>query len=90
VTSGDSDRQQEDATTFFSKSQPRPAFREDTMLDRRSIGAIAILAMFWATMCNALAWDDAKYPNLKGQWRVVGGPMRYDGPSHGGQARKPH
>jgi hypothetical protein len=49
------------------------------MLDRRSIGAIAVLAMFWATTTSALAWDDAKYPNLKGQWRVVGGPMRYDG-----------
>ena len=49
------------------------------MLDRSSIGAIALAAALGATLAGAQAWDDAKYPDFKGQWRVIGGPMRYDG-----------
>jgi hypothetical protein len=48
------------------------------MACRRSIGAIALVAALGATLVGARAWDDAKYPDLKGQWRVVGGPMRFD------------
>jgi hypothetical protein len=48
------------------------------MLDRGLIGAIALAAVLGATMGDARAFDDAKYPDLKGQWRVVGGPMRFD------------
>src|SRR5262245_66476424 len=50
------------------------------MLDRNSIAFLAMVltlsAMAW--MSDATAWDDALYPDLKGQWRVVGGPMRFD------------
>ncbi len=49
------------------------------MLYRSSIGAIALAAALGATLAGAQAWDDAKYPDFKGQWRVIGGPMRYDG-----------
>ena len=49
------------------------------MLYRTSIGAIALAAALGATLAGAEAWDDAKYPDFKGQWRVIGGPMRYDG-----------
>jgi hypothetical protein len=48
------------------------------MLDRSLIGAIALTAALGAAMVEARAFDDAKYPDLKGQWRVVGGPMRFD------------
>src|SRR5258707_15645926 len=45
---------------------------------RNPIGAIALLCALCATIADTRAWDDAKYPDLKGQWRVVGGPMRFD------------
>lgn len=48
------------------------------MLWHSSIGAIAALAAMCFTTVESQAWDDAKYPDLKGQWRVVGGPMRFD------------
>jgi hypothetical protein len=47
-------------------------------LCRSSVGAIALLAALAATTADTRAWDDTKYPNLKGQWRVIGGPMRFD------------
>jgi len=31
------------------------------------------------TIAGAQAFDDTKYPDLKGQWRAIGGPMRFDG-----------
>ena len=49
------------------------------MLYRSSIGAIALATALGATLAGAQAWDDAKYRDFKGQWRVIGGPMRYDG-----------
>jgi hypothetical protein len=48
------------------------------MLYRSSIGAIALMAATCITMADAWAWDDTKYPDFKGQWRVIGGPMRFD------------
>jgi hypothetical protein len=48
------------------------------MLDRSLIGAMALAAALGAATVDARAFDDAKYPDLKGQWRVVGGPMRFD------------
>ena len=38
------------------------------MFYRRLIGAIALIAVPCVTIVDAQAWDDAKYPNLKGQW----------------------
>ena len=42
-----------------------------------SIAAVVIAALA-VSIGNASSWDDSLYPNLKGQWRVVGGPMRFD------------
>jgi hypothetical protein len=49
------------------------------MLSRGSIGAVT-LAFALGLYGNALAFDDAKYPDLKGQWRRVepGDPTRFD------------
>jgi hypothetical protein len=49
------------------------------MPDRSLIRALAVLAALCAATVNTQAWDDAQYPDLKGQWRVIGGPMRFDG-----------
>jgi hypothetical protein len=38
------------------------------MLSRSSIGAIALMALLSMTAESARAFDDAQYPNLKGQW----------------------
>jgi hypothetical protein len=38
------------------------------MLSRSSIGAIALVAALFTTVAGAWAFDDAQYPNLKGQW----------------------
>jgi hypothetical protein len=48
-------------------------------------GLIVAAALAAAVMASAAAadpFDDAKYPNWKGQWRPIGGPMRFD-PSKG-------
>ena len=38
------------------------------MLDRSSIGALALMAALAMSIGGAAALDDSKYPNLKGQW----------------------
>jgi hypothetical protein len=38
------------------------------MLHRNPLGLIALAAALCVTMAGAAAFDDAKYPNLKGQW----------------------
>ena len=38
------------------------------MLYRSSIYAISLLAVLLVGVVNAHAWDDGKYPDLKGQW----------------------
>jgi hypothetical protein len=48
------------------------------MLDRSLLGAFALAAALCATSAPSRAWDDAQYPDLKGQWRSIGGPGRYD------------
>jgi hypothetical protein len=53
------------------------------MLDRKAVTFVAMVlvlgaAVSGAWVAKALAWDDALYPDLKGQWRVIGGPMRFD------------
>jgi hypothetical protein len=54
-----------------------PAGRED-MIRKGSIGALALGAALLAGVGGAQAFDDSKYPNLHGQWRIIGGPMRFD------------
>jgi hypothetical protein len=50
-----------------------------TVLDRNSIGTIALAVALLATMGVAQAFDDSKYPDWKGQWRRADpGPPRYD------------
>ena len=49
------------------------------MDERNSIGVIALAAALLMTVTVARAFDDTKYPDLKGQWRAIGGPMRFDG-----------
>jgi hypothetical protein len=49
------------------------------MFDRSSIATVALLAALSATFTDAQAWDDTKYPDLKGQWvRGYPGGARFD------------
>src|SRR5262249_5529331 len=48
------------------------------MAHRRSISVIVLAAVLSATPVTAPASADTKYPDLKGQWRIIGGPMRFD------------
>ena len=49
------------------------------MIYQKSIGAIALATLLWAAAGPVQAFDEAKYPDWKGQWRRgdAGGP-RYD------------
>ena len=47
------------------------------MPDRGSIGAIMLAAALFVATDGAQAFDEAKYPNLKGQWNRIGAP-RWD------------
>jgi len=47
------------------------------MLDRCLLGAVALVGLCLTT-APTRAWDDGKYPDLKGQWRPIGGPGRFD------------
>ena len=58
------------------------------MLDRSLLGAIALLAALCATTAPTRAWDDAQYPDLKGQWRSIGGPGRFDLSKPGGRGQQ--
>jgi hypothetical protein len=44
------------------------------MVDRRSIGAIALGAALSVTLAGAAAAAEMKYPDFKGQWERVGAP----------------
>ena len=58
------------------------------MFERSSFGAILLAAMLGATVTAALAWDDARYPDLKGQWiRGYPGGARFD-PAKGSGPRQ--
>lgn len=43
-------------------------FRKMAMLYQSSIGAFSFLAVLLVAVVDAPAWDDGKYPDLKGQW----------------------
>src|SRR5262249_38911998 len=49
------------------------------MLYRKLIAGGGVATARGATTAGVRAWDDAQYPDLKGQWRPIGGPMRFDG-----------
>jgi hypothetical protein len=49
------------------------------MLHRSSIAAMVLAAALGATIASAQAWDDARYPDLKGEWvRGYPGLARFD------------
>ncbi len=49
------------------------------MLHRSSIAAMALAAALGAAIADAQAWDDTRYPDLKGQWvRGYPGLARFD------------
>src|SRR5580693_5991390 len=64
------------------KIQGRSTIRRTTMLVRSSIGTIAVLAALAAAHTAALAFDDAKYPDWKGQWTRVRVPGAVGQPPH--------
>jgi hypothetical protein len=43
-----------------------------------SMLTMAVLIALCMTIGEARAWDDAQYPDFKGQWRAIGGPGRFD------------
>ena len=53
-----------------------------------SIGVVAFSAALLMAIANAAAHDEAKYPDLRGQWTAVGGLVKYvaDKPRGLGQA----
>jgi len=57
---------------------------------QKSIGAIALAALLWATVGTVQAFDEAKYPDWSGQWRRVpdGGPPRYDSSKPNGRGQE--
>jgi hypothetical protein len=58
------------------------------MLDRGLLGAVALMAALCAMSAPSRAWDDAQYPDLKGQWRAIGGPGRFDISKPGGRGQQ--
>jgi hypothetical protein len=49
------------------------------MLYRGLLSAVAFAVTLCVTIVDVRAWDDTKYPDLKGQWvRAEGGGARYD------------
>src|SRR5262249_17696608 len=44
------------------------------MLRRTLIGALALMAPLLVAMAGARAFDETRYPDLKGQWNRVGAP----------------
>jgi len=58
------------------------------MLDRGLLGAVVLMAALCAATAPSRAWDDAQYPDLKGQWRAIGGPGRFDISKPGGRGQQ--
>jgi hypothetical protein len=58
------------------------------MLYRSSLGAITLMMSLCMMTAGAQAWDDATYPDLKGQWRPIGGPGRFDISKPGGRGQQ--
>jgi hypothetical protein len=59
---------------------------------RSLIAAMSLLAAQYMTVVDAQAWDDAKYPDLKGQWvraEGAGGVGRFDPTKPPGRLQEP-
>jgi hypothetical protein len=50
--------------------------------------ALALLAALCAAPAETLAWNETSYPDLKGQWRPVGDPGRFDPSKDRGPAQQ--
>src|SRR5262245_6333024 len=48
------------------------------MVYRNAIGAIVLAAALLVTVDGAAGHDETRYPDWRGQWRIIGGPMRFD------------
>jgi hypothetical protein len=48
----------------------------------------ALLAALCLTAAETMAWNDASYPDLKGQWRPIGDPRRFDPSKDPGPAQQ--
>jgi hypothetical protein len=49
---------------------------------------LAVLGALCVTLTETRAWDEARYPDLKGQWRPTGEPTRFDPSKAGGAAQQ--
>jgi hypothetical protein len=45
---------------------------------RSGVAAFAFLATLCIASAESWAWNETLYPDLKGQWRPIGDPMRFD------------
>src|ERR1700730_15847139 len=59
------------------------------MLNRSSIGAVALAAALSTASSCAQAFDEAKYPDWKGQWVRIGGGGQYDPGKPAGRGQEP-
>jgi hypothetical protein len=55
---------------------------------RSGTAAFALLAALCITSAESLAWNETLYPDLKGQWRPIGDPMRFDPSKAWGRAQQ--
>ena len=44
------------------------------MLKRSLIGSVVLATALWMSVGSAWAFDESKYPDLKGQWQRIGAP----------------
>jgi hypothetical protein len=57
---------------------PVAAARRTTMRYRSGTAAFAFLAALCTASGESRAWNETLYPDLKGQWRAIGDPTRFD------------
>jgi hypothetical protein len=59
------------------------------MICRSLAGALVAAAVLCGSIIHARAWDDAKYPDWKGQWERIGRGGTYDPTKPGGRGQQP-
>jgi hypothetical protein len=52
----------------MKKRAPESVIGRTTVMQRSSVGVIALTAALCLTVGAAQAWDDTKYPDINGQW----------------------
>jgi hypothetical protein len=58
------------------------------MLQRSTIGLVAVAAILWMASADARAFDESKYPDWSGQWRRTSG-IQWDPSKRIGRAQEP-